>query len=148
MRQEKVLKPFNRRLTIEWGDWLSSKEWSLWCTFTTHYALTLRKARHNIEELYALLQQTEKVAPAIFWIAELFPGSSNYHLHAFIKVEGPVEQAVKLVKKAWLTVCKPSGHGKFNKVQCEEYQSSKGAKYYIAKHIQSDKVDYDFMIAT
>lgn len=145
MNTQHKLQPFNRRLIVEWGKWLSSKEWKLWCTFTTHYPLKLKKARFLLEDLCNLIQLRDDETPTIFWVAEPFAGSSNYHLHALINMDCSTEKAIQLIKQAWLTVCKPSGHGKFNKAHCEKYEATKGASYYVAKYINTPVVDYDFI---
>jgi hypothetical protein len=85
----------------------------------------------------------EKGEVSMFWVAEPFPKTQNYHLHALINL--PTGKHKKdIIEKGWFNVSKPIGKGKHNQFDAVEYEPSKGARFYISKAILNPKSEYDF----
>ena len=79
----------------------------------------------------------------IFWVAEPASYKNDYHVHALIKIDESELQIKDSLTQAWHAVSPPSGYRQHNLLDVQKYEPSKGGRYYIAKHIQKDNIDYD-----
>jgi hypothetical protein len=130
------------RYKEEFGKWLQPIPWSYWATPTTGYELTLPSARRAMHRLHNAL---DKHSPCtMVWVAEPFDTKTGYHTHALIQTDLPF----KAVVDTWQQV---SGNTKFqrgekwNRIQLEDYDQSKGAAYYIGKYMSKKLSDFDFL---
>lgn len=132
-----------KQLLNGWGELIDTINWTVFCTFTTNYRLTKNSARVKMTNLSEYLSGKHQVSFRIFWVAEPFAGKDNYHIHALIKIDVPDNHHKQSLTEAWHQVSHPAGYKKHNLVAVEKYQPTKGARYYVAKHLQKGNVDYD-----
>ncbi|TKK65417.1 hypothetical protein FC093_20110 [Ilyomonas limi] len=135
----------SKTLISAYGDWLNSKAWCYYCTFTTRHKLTLPAARRAMQRLHSLLSQTSSTAPTIFWVAEPFDAKYGCHLHALIEVKDRTVITKTDVKNAWQVVSKGRGKKEYNNTVIQDYVTSKGAHFYLAKYLQRYDADYDIL---
>lgn len=122
------------------GDWLTSREWSHYATFTTGYELTVSSARRAMHRIHDSL---DRLAPCeMFWAAEPFDVKEGYHTHALLKVHESMPY--KAIVDLWQKVSK-GGKGKWNRIDLQEYDSNRGAGYYLGKYITKGLSDYDYL---
>ena len=132
-----------KQLLRGWAEWLDTISWSAFCTFTTHHRLSRNAARKKMEKMTAYLQNKYSSSLRIFWVAEPHSCKDDYHVHALIKIDEPRVPVKESLTKAWHNVCPPAGYKQHNLVDVQDYEPSRGAHCYLAKHLQKDCVDYD-----
>ena len=125
-----------------WAKWLDSIDWTAFCTFTTHYRLSKDSARKKMEKMSAYLLDKYSSSFRIFWVAEPHADKSDFHVHALIKIEETEVSQKQSLTDAWRKVSYPSGNNKHNIIDIQNYDPARGARCYVAKHIQKPNVDY------
>lgn len=134
-------------LTQLMGKYLSEQPWHTFGTFTTEYSLTSNQARRLAERLYTDMSRKAPDSVYMFWVAEQFLEAKDYHLHALIYAKGADHNRIQtMVTDSWKRVSRFRGQKAQNIIHLDEYDLSKGASYYISKHIKKPMTDYDFMI--
>lgn len=129
-----------------YGDWLDKTEWSLFCTFTTRYSLTVKSARRSMQRFNEFLTTQYSFKTTIFWVAEPFDTGDSYHVHALLKVEGKAtDNLIYYIKKAWQIVSKGKNGKEYHQTILRPYEPSKGAHFYVAKYIHRPGADYDIL---
>jgi len=128
-----------------WGSWLDGREWQLWTTLTTGRELTLPGSRRAINKLAGYLKQHHYPAE-IFWAAEPFDLKEGYHLHSLVRftdltVMDDNKQAYGNLINGWRQIT----GDKSARIYSERYQPDKGANYYLAKYMQKNRSDYDYI---
>jgi len=135
----------DKALLNGWVSLLETIEWTSFCTFTTYYRLSQKNARIKMETMTEHLRRKHGKEVQIFWVAEPFASKNNFHIHALIKTPGKVCNTKQAITEAWHTISPPAGFGKPNLLTVEKFEPSRGARAYVAKHIQKDNVDYDLL---
>ncbi len=130
-----------KQLLNAWGDFLDSIDWTSFGTFTSYYSLSKNGARLKMERMTEILKPEQPDIFRMFWVAEAFV-SKEYHIHALIKLDHPPIAASAIIINAWHKVCPPAGYKMHNRVLVEEYDQTKGGRFYLAKHINSPNVEY------
>ncbi len=129
----------NKRISC-FADWLKKRAWSFFCTFTTKFKMKLKSARKMMENFFNLITG-RKFKVNIFWVAERFRASENYHLHALIEfIERSaerIENGFKAITSVWKIV------SKCNENYCTviRYNSSSGANIYLTKYMNNNDWD-------
>ena len=131
-----------KQIVQGWAEWLDSIYWTSFCTFTTHYRLTVKTARRKMEKMTTNLIDKYGSNFRIFWIIEPNADKSGSHVHALIKIDEAEISHKQSLTEAWHLVSYPSGNKKHNLVNIQDYEPSRGGHYYVAKHIQRRNVDY------
>jgi hypothetical protein len=126
-----------------WGEFLNSVDWSIYGTFTTPYRTTKGSARRKMEHLYANLPNKYVGETTMFWVAEPFSDRHRFHMHALIRINEQEELIKSSILKAWHQVSRPSGYQSRKLAVVEMYDRQKGARFYIAKHLNKAYIDYD-----
>jgi hypothetical protein len=130
----------------DYAEWLNTKNWSAFCTFTSHRRITIKSARRKMRELADYLISEYGKEFMMFWVAEPFQDKLSYHIHALIKLDQSVQHIKTSILHAWHLVAKPEGHKKHNLAAVEEYDPSKGGNYYVSKYLNREEdVDYDII---
>ena len=135
-----------RRVIDSWADQLDRLKWSIFATFVTPYRTTSRSARRKMEHLQANLCRVHGNETTMFWVAEPFADRYRFHTHALIIINAPAEQRIVGVENAWHEVSRPTGYANTKISQVVNYDSTKGGRFYLAKHLNKENVDYDFFI--
>jgi hypothetical protein len=125
-----------------WGEFLD-RDWSVFVTFTTPYRTTLGSARKKMDHLFTNLSNKYGKETTMFWVAEPFVDRHRFHMHALIRVNVPGEIVERLILNSWHQVSRPSGYSTRKLALVEKYDKSRPARYYVAKHLSKDNVDYD-----
>lgn len=131
-----------KQVLNSWAEWLDSIDWTAFCTFTTHYRLSKDSARKKMEKMSAYLLDKYSNSFRIFWVAEPHSDKSDFHVHALIKIDASEVSQKELLTEAWRKVSYPSGNVKHNIIDVQNYEPTRGAQYYVAKHIQKVNIDY------
>lgn len=79
----------------------------------------------------------------MFWVTEPFRDNNSCHVHALIKIPGSPEGLETSILTAWHKVAPPAGYKKHSLTSISQYEPGRGGHYYVAKYLQSDKVDWD-----
>ena len=111
----------------EYGKWLNKTNWDYFGTLTYKYGMNKRKNR-TIMTGFTDSLKSYGLAFNMYWVFENY---SHPHNHFLLK-GGDIE----LVESYW------KGKGQANDIQ--QYDSSKGASWYVAKYIQYD-IDWDII---
>lgn len=118
-------------LNTAWTDWLNSKDWTYWCTFTTRYELSLPSARRMATRIGNYCIDTEE--QYMFWAAEEFDVRDGMHIHALVKT--PADK-----RRFWQWAYKTYG-----RAQIQDYDKRIGAGGYVSKYIHKRMTDYDWI---
>ncbi len=129
-----------------WADVLNRPDWSVFATFTTNYRTTKRSARRKMEHLQSNLCRVHGGETIMFWVAEPFVDLYRFHTHALIKISAPQCDQVEAIKNSWHQVCRPSGSSTRGLSYVVKYDCKEGGRFYIAKHLNKENVDYDIFI--
>jgi hypothetical protein len=128
---------------IRYAKWLNTMEWDYWCTFTTSYSLTCASARRAMNRFYSILKK-RFFGLRVFWVAEPFVMGGGYHVHALVhlNIETPTlySNGFNEIKSVWEIA---SGAKDKQHLKIENFDKSKGAVYYLVKHLSKAKCDYD-----
>jgi hypothetical protein len=128
-----------------YADWLSTKEWDFFCTFTTRYSMTMKQARRAMERLHSFISDKHGKA-RIFWVAEPFDARHGYHTHALVHLENPLGKKLKAaLRKAWQIVSKGKGGKENNHTVLKDYDKKLGARHYVSKYMLKKDSDYDML---
>jgi hypothetical protein len=122
----------NRRTLVDaFGKWLNEFDWAWFIT------LTFRKPQSAQTANHAFLGFMDRLKKKLnyFRVIEDADKPSLLHIHALIG-SGDIVSPDKLIEDEW-----KRRHGK---AKAQRYDKTKGAAYYINKHINSDKMDWDF----
>lgn len=133
------LNLYDLEMTAEWLD----ADWSVFCTFTYHRKMTLKSARRKMVALQEHLANLYGTETRMFWVTEPFQDTASCHVHALIKIPEPSQALETTIRGAWHKVAPPAGYKKHSLTTVARYEPGRGANYYVAKYLQSDKVDYD-----
>jgi len=118
-----------RRLIAEWGDFLSSLRWTHFCTLTFEYEASVSSAFRSLKRFARRVGRKAQVR----WFAVAERGVAGLvHLHVLLDVPGQLSPD-HLV-----------GEWRVGRVEVEEYDSSRGAGYYLAKGMGTQCDDYGF----
>ena len=111
----------------EYGKWLNKTNWDYFGTLTYKYGMNKRKNRTIMTGLTDSLK-SYGLAFNMYWVFE------NYgHPHNHFLLKG---SDIELVESYW------KGKGHANDIQ--QYDSSKGASWYVTKYIENG-VDWDII---
>mgnify|MGYP001810060359 CR=1 FL=1 len=134
-----------------YAQYLSTFEWTHFCTFTTPYTLTLKSARRLMGKYHDDLKKAGK-AP-FFWAAEPFDCKEGYHTHALLIA--PEAYQFKHLVDLWQTATGVKGkkyidekgveRKMHSRVELKRYNPKLGAAHYVGKYITKTGSDYDLL---
>jgi hypothetical protein len=155
------------RISDHWGEFLLTKDWSHWATFTTPYELTMPGARRLADRVHRSLNS---IAPTtIFWASEPFDVKEGHHIHALLNVPKtvPFEVIVSAYKNVssspywsavnsegfndWQIVNKQcriqldSFNPDWQKEGSDYKEERRGATFYVGKYLCKLLSDYDYL---
>lgn len=132
----------NRQITQEqYANWLTPLPWSHWATCTTGYAMTLPSARRAMDRFHKFLSKAGKTE--MFWAAEPFDAKDGYHTHALLNV--PDAFHYKNIVDLWQKASGGTNLQKWQRIDLQRYDPTKGAGHYLSKYITKGISDYDFL---
>jgi hypothetical protein len=138
--------PLSQRNIIEYGKFLDKSSWTFFCTFSTHYPLSLKSSRSSIQRFHCFLKQNMNLENSIFWIAEPFESRYGYHIHALVKIFAPEPEIYKpKLIKAWQIVTNGAKNNSYNWTNISPYIPELGANFYLTKYIGRADIDYDLI---
>jgi hypothetical protein len=139
----KIRKDFTpTQVQTNFGKWLSGENWTHWTTLTTKKEMTINSARRQAEGFHKILNLAGDAK--IFFAAEPFDTKEGHHLHALLQL--PEQLKYTDIHKAWQYVSGSKTRANNNRIQIEEYNSQKGATFYIGKYITKYLCDYDLLL--
>ena len=119
-----------RELRDAFGEWLHLYIWDWFATFTFNRAQSLDTAWH------AFRNYINKVKPDANHFTVLEGEKNTLHVHSLLGNMGGLEKDI--IEASW-----KQKHGI---AQVLPYDKERGARYYMTKSINSDKVDWDIDI--
>jgi hypothetical protein len=127
---------------VDYANWLTPMDWTHWATCTTGYEMTLKSARRAMERYHKFLKLA---GPAtMFWAAEPYDCKDGYHTHALIKV--PEMYQFKNLVDLWQTASGGANLKKWQRIDMQKYDPKRGAGFYLAKYVNKNISDFDFLI--
>jgi hypothetical protein len=148
-----------------YAEWINQTDWSFFCTFTTHYELTLPSARRLMERTHQKYLNYFGECQ-LFWVAEPFECKEGFHTHGLLKVPETALNKSKVLPKFHFQnvvdmyqsmvggkVLKNDNgkltFDKWNRIELKKFDQRKNAGRYACKYIkksQYGKGDYDILI--
>ena len=119
-----------REVRDAFGDWLSQYKWNSFATLTFKRTQSLDTAKKSFRNFI------ERIKKGASYFVVLEEAGNNLHLHALLGNMDDVKE--DRVKEEW-----KSRHGI---AQVNKYDAKLGARYYITKSINSDRIDWDFKL--
>ncbi len=117
-----------------YGDFLQSQSWDYFSTLTYKYDVNENANRKNMDRMVSYINK--KVGDySMFWVAEWHSTRTSIHNHLLFRGD------LKRIINAYWT---RNRLGDSKGLKHLEYDSTKGASYYISKHIDK-QVDYDYV---
>jgi len=114
-----------------WGEWLGSFQWDIFGTFTFRHPIGLKGAKKRF------MRFMKRICPSAFYFFVQEPNSADRGVHIHT-LAGNTDIAAPLkVMDAW---------NRYDGIsRIVPYDAHKGASYYLAKNITSDRVDWEFV---
>lgn len=119
-------------LTAHMGDWLDSLPWCHFATLTFGERHNEASARRAFARYVRRVEQRAQERCTWFAAFEGLSEAELPHVHALLN--GTSRLGVDAVRSAW--------RGGIAEVRV--YKASHGAAHYVAKHLGSERADYDF----
>ena len=145
-----------RATTANYSDWLDTKTWHFFCTFTTPYEMSLNSARRLMERYHKKLRENGLYA-SFFWVAEKFEIKDGFHTHGLLSIHGNelsyTEIAQKIAFDCWQKVSVHKGQTStrtdgqvFNRCDIQCVNPKLKATRYLSKYVTKKCADYDFFV--
>lgn len=124
------ITPIKQDVKSAWAEWLNSKAWTYWTTFTTRYELSLPSARRLAERIAKFTLDGNDTY--MFWVAEEFDVRDGQHIHALIKTDISWDELRRFGLR-------------YGRCYIESYDPAIGAGRYVSKYISKRMTDYDWI---
>lgn len=117
----------------DYGRWLDSfpNSWCYWFTGTFEFKCSINSARRAVQRY---LKKTG--VSLAFWVSDCPKWRESSHIHGLMQFEGNAPSANSLFKD-WL--------GTYGRAHVDKFDPEKGAAFYLSKHIESPRADWDFI---
>ena len=127
----------NSKLLNVWGKWLSETMWDYFSTITFKFDM---KPQQSLNHLKMIEKRLNKLTLSFkyFYVVEKTSRVQS-HIHMLLKGKGAKVEVDKYLKEKNLVNPKYVKH--------LDYDSSKGASYYIVKYIENKELDYDLIFS-
>jgi len=132
----------------DYAQWLQSREWKHFFTWTTPYELTVKGCRRMAERFHERATKVvyDGMDSTMFWVAEKFEAKDGFHMHGLLDYDEhifPNGNGHEVLTETYQIISGARKKGEEFVSEFKRYNKNRGAGRYCSKYLLKECADFD-----